>query len=81
MGRVSGIDRAVQGETDREVGHLGQGYRLDGSTVDGSEIRELQIDFQNVVRASISSDLLGALPWLRGVVPVAANDFSTPRTR
>src|SRR3979490_1591580 len=35
----------VQFESDGEVGHLRQGYQLDGSTRNRSQTRELKLDF------------------------------------
>src|SRR5271165_5575357 len=76
VGRVRHAGRL---EPDREVGHLRAGYPLDGLAFDGSQIGELQIDVEDVGRVVKEFRPAGsASPRRRGVLPVSANDLSTP---
>ena len=79
MGGVGWVHHAGQWEADGEVGHLRQGYRLDGPTVNGSQIRELKFDAQNIMRGVDQFRFAGGPAKAAGCSPGGGERLKHPR--
>ena len=77
----SRVHGASQFAPDREVRHLRAGYPLDGLTLNRSQVRELQIELENIRAGRQGIPVCWSLAEAAGCTPGVGERLEYPRTR